>query len=75
MKSSPDVIPDYRPAQVAGNPIPNPQTDQEFTEMIEDSIADGEGVMIDQSGMTPARIARLKQLVESHPEWQGKVLW
>ncbi len=43
--------------------------------MIEDSIADGEGVMIDQSGMTPARIARLKQLVESHPEWQGKVLW
>ncbi|WP_280441001.1 hypothetical protein [Nocardia brasiliensis] len=75
VKSSPDVIPDYRPAQVAGNPIPNPQTDQEFTEMIEDSIADGEGVMIDQSGMTPARIARLKQLVESHPEWQGKVLW
>ncbi|WP_280398675.1 hypothetical protein [Nocardia carnea] len=75
VKSSPDVIPDYRPADVAGKPIPNPQTDDEFIEMIEDSLADGEGVMIDQSGMTEARKARLRQLVESHPEWQGKVLW
>ncbi len=75
VKSSPDVIPDYRPADVAGKPIPNPQTDDQFVEMIEDSLADGEGVMIDQSGMTEARIAHLRQLVESHPEWQGKVLW
>lgn len=75
VKSSPDVIPDYRPADVAGKQIPNPQTDNEFVEMIEDSLADGEGVMIDQSGMTEARKAHLRQLVESHPEWQGKVLW
>lgn len=43
--------------------------------MIEDSLADGEGVMVDQSGMTESRKAHLRQLVESHPEWQGKVLW
>ncbi|MFI2284001.1 hypothetical protein [Nocardia beijingensis] len=75
VKSSPDVIPDYRPAEVAGKPIPNPQTDQEFIDMIEDSLADGEGVMIDESGMTPARRAHLKELVENNPQWQGKVLW
>ncbi|MEU4432352.1 hypothetical protein AB0F65_16835 [Nocardia rhamnosiphila] len=75
VKSSPDVIPDYRPADVAGKPIPNIQTDEEFVEMVEDSLADGEGVMIDQSGMTEARKAHLRQIVESHPGWQGKVLW
>ncbi|MBH0778840.1 hypothetical protein [Nocardia bovistercoris] len=75
VKSSPDVIPDYRPASVAGQPIQNPQSEQDFIDMIEDSLADGESVMIDQSGMTPARIAQLKQVVANNPQWQGKVLW
>lgn len=75
VKSSPDVIPDYRPADVAGKPIPNIQSDEQFVEMIEDSLADGEGVMIDPSGMTETRQAHLRQIVDSHPEWQGKVLW
>ncbi|WP_109523154.1 MULTISPECIES: hypothetical protein [Nocardia] len=75
VKSSPDVIPDYRPAEVAGKPIANPQTDEQFIEMIEDSLADGEGVMIDESGMTPARKAHLQELVQNNPQWQGKVLW
>ncbi|WP_459547623.1 hypothetical protein [Nocardia sp. X0981] len=75
VKSSPDVIPDYRPADVAGKPIPNPQTDDEFVDMIEESLESGENVMIDQSGMSSARITRLKEIVQNHPEWQGKVLW
>ncbi|WP_433523023.1 hypothetical protein ACQPZ2_39325 [Nocardia pseudovaccinii] len=75
VKSSPDVIPDYRPAEVAGKPIANVQTDQEFIDMIQDSLDDGEGVMIDESGMTAERKARLQELVANNPKWQGKVLW
>ncbi|WP_019928522.1 hypothetical protein [Nocardia sp. BMG111209] len=75
VKSSPDVIPDYRPPQVAGNPISSPQSDQEFVDMINDSIASGEGVMIDESGMTAARKARLQEIVANNTQWQGKVLW
>ncbi|MQY26760.1 hypothetical protein [Nocardia aurantia] len=75
VKSSPDVIPDYRPPQVAGNPISNPQSDQEFIDMVNDSIASGEGVMIDESGMTADRKARLQEIVANNPQWQGKVLW
>ncbi|WP_067864229.1 hypothetical protein [Nocardia shimofusensis] len=74
VKSSPDTIPDYREKGVPGTPIPA-QTDEKFVQMIEDSLADGENVMIDESGMTPARKAHLQQLVANHPEWQGKVLW
>lgn len=75
VKSSPDVIPDYRHASVAGQPIPNPQTDEDFVDMIERSLNNGENVMIDESGMTTTRKAHLQQLVANHPEWQGKVIW
>lgn len=75
VKSSPDVIPDYRPPAVAGKPIANVQTDEDFVEMIQDSIDKGEGVMIDESGMSAERRARLQEIVANHPEWQGKVLW
>ncbi|MET7774116.1 hypothetical protein [Nocardia sp. NPDC005366] len=43
--------------------------------MIEDTLDKGENVMIDESGMTPARKAHLQQLVANNPQWQGRVLW
>lgn len=69
------MIPDYREKGVPGAAIANPQTDEQFVRMIEKSLSRGENVMIDESGMTPARKAHLQQVVENHPEWQGKVLW
>ncbi|MFC8042344.1 hypothetical protein [Nocardia sp. NPDC057353] len=74
VKSSPDTIPDYREKGVPGTPIPA-QSDEKFVEMIEESLIDGQNVMIDESGMTAERKAHLQELVENHPEWRGKVLW
>ena len=59
----------------AGLPIRNPQTVGQFTNMVNDSLESGEGVMLDPDGMSPARLAQLQQVVADHPEWLGKVLW
>jgi hypothetical protein len=73
VKSSPDLRPSYRTG--AGQPIANPQTTQEFTTMINDELGEGQNVMLDPDGMSPARLAQLQQVVADHPEWAGKVLW
>ncbi|WP_206055250.1 hypothetical protein [Nocardia sp. CS682] len=73
VKSSPDSHPSYRPE--AGKPIPNPQTDEAFTRMVDKDIATGEKVLLDPDGMSPARRAHLEQLVANNPNWQGKVVW
>ena len=73
VKSSPDFRPSYRAG--AGRPVINPQTTQQFTQMIDDELAKGENVMLDPDGMSPGRLAHLQQVVANHPEWLGKVLW
>ncbi|WP_345499243.1 hypothetical protein [Nocardia callitridis] len=73
VKSSPDSQPGYRPD--AGKEITNPQSDDKFVKMINKDIATGENVLIDPDGMSPARRARLEQIVANNPEWQGKVIW
>ncbi|MFQ6391995.1 hypothetical protein ACLMAJ_00930 [Nocardia sp. KC 131] len=73
VKSSPDSQPGYRPG--AGQPIPNPQTDEQFTKMIDKDIATGENVLLDPDGMSAARRAHLDQLVANNPNWRGKVVW
>ncbi|MEV4155561.1 hypothetical protein AB0J48_21285 [Nocardia salmonicida] len=73
VKSSPDSQPSYRPN--AGQEIGNPQSDEKFVKMINKDLADDENVLIDPDGMSPARRARLEQLVSEHPEWEGKVVW
>jgi len=73
IKSSPDSVPSY--SRVAGAPIPNPQSTQDFTDMINDSLGKGENVLLDPDGMSPARLAQLQQVVEDNPAWQGRVLW
>jgi hypothetical protein len=74
IKSSPDLRPSTA-SQGAGTPIPNPQSTQDFTDMINESLADGEPVLLDPDGMSPARLAQLQQVVEDNPSWQGRVLW
>ncbi len=74
IKSSPDLRPSTA-SQGAGTPILNPQTSQDFTNMINDSLARGENVLLDPDGMSPARLAQLQQVVENNPSWEGRVLW
>ncbi|MCM6776053.1 hypothetical protein NDR87_19840 [Nocardia sp. CDC159] len=73
VKSSPDARPSYRPG--AGTPIPNPQTEQEFMDMVNKDLASGENVLVDPDGMSAARRALLEGLVAKNPHWQGKVIW
>jgi hypothetical protein len=73
VKSSPDHQPSYRPE--AGKEIPNPQSDDKFVRMVEKDLADGENIMLDPDGMSPARRAHLEELVSNKPEWQGRVVW
>ncbi|WP_191094307.1 hypothetical protein [Nocardia colli] len=73
VKSSPDTPPSYHP-----NPAKarlKPQTDAQFTSMIEKDLAAGEKILIDPDGMSPARRAALEQLVANNPQWRGKVVW
>ena len=73
VKSSPDVTPDY--TKRPGMPIREPQTDGDVTDMVNKELGQGINVLLDPHGMTPARLARMKELVASHPEWEGKVIW
>lgn len=73
VKSSPDVKPDY--SKGAGQPIPNPQTDAKFTEMIDTELGKGQKVLLDPHGMTATRLAHLQELVAGNPEWEGQVTW
>lgn len=73
IKSSPDVRPSYRPSP--GHPIQGPQNDQQFTDMIDKELNDGQNVMLDPDGMTPTRLAHFQQLVANNPAWQGRVVW
>jgi hypothetical protein len=73
LKSSPDSIPSYSPD--AGTPISNPQTPQQFTNMINKDLAKGENILLDPDGMSPARLAQLQQVVENNPAWLGRVVW
>lgn len=73
VKSSPDVRPSYRPG--AGRPISNPQTDADFTNMVNKELGKGLKVLLDPDGMTPTRLAQLQELAASHSEWEGKVTW
>ncbi|MEU0874148.1 hypothetical protein [Nocardia brasiliensis] len=73
VKSSPDSQPGYRPG--AGQPITNPQTDADFTKMIDKDLATGEKVLVDPDGMSPARRAHLEEMVANNPNWRGKVVW
>ncbi len=73
VKSSPDFQPSYRPD--AGQAIRDPQSPDEFTQMINRELTKGENVMLDPDGMSPGRLAQLQQVVADHPEWVGKVVW
>ncbi|MBO0832789.1 MAG: hypothetical protein J2P29_12555 [Actinobacteria bacterium] len=73
VKSSPDITPDY--TKRPGMPIPHPQTDAKVTDMINEQLNDNINVLLDPHGMSPARLAHIKELVASHPEWRGKVVW
>jgi hypothetical protein len=73
VKSSPDMRPSYRPSP--GKPIPNPQSEQDFTNMINEELSQGQNVLLDPDGMSPGRLAQLKALTESNPAWHGKVIW
>lgn len=73
VKSSPDQRPSYRPSP--GQPIPNPQTPQQFTDMVNEELANGQNVLLDADGMSPGRLAQLEQIVNNNPAWQGKVIW
>ncbi|MCO5995462.1 putative T7SS-secreted protein [Actinoallomurus rhizosphaericola] len=73
VKSSPDIRPSYRPNP--GQPISSPQSDQQFTDMIDKELNNGQNVLLDPDGMTPARLARLQQIVANNPSWQGRVVW
>lgn len=73
VKSSPDITPDY--TKRPGLPIREPQTDGDINDMINDQLDDNTNVLLDPHGMSPARLAHIKELVASHPEWRGKVVW
>jgi hypothetical protein len=73
VKSSPDVRPSYRPG--AGTPISTPQTDTQFTDMVNNELAQGQKVLLDPDGMTPTRLAQLQEVVANNPQWQGQVVW
>jgi hypothetical protein len=73
VKSSPDLRPSYRPG--AGSPISNPQSDTQFTDMINEELGKGQKVLLDPDGMTPTRLANLQELVANNPDWQGQVIW
>jgi len=73
VKSSPDLRPSYRPG--AGSPISNPQSDTQFTDMINEELRKGQKVLLDPDGMTPTRLANLQELVANNPDWQGEVVW
>jgi hypothetical protein len=73
VKSSPDVRPSY--ADRPGEPIAKPQTDATFTRMIDKELGQGQKVLLDPDGMTPARLAHLQELVANNPDWQGQVVW
>lgn len=73
VKSSPDITPDY--TKRPGLPIRNPQTDGDVTGMVNKELGKGINVLLDPHGMSPARLAHIKELVAGHPEWGGKVIW
>jgi hypothetical protein len=73
VKSSPDVQPST--SRRPGQPIPNPQSTQEFSDMINNELDRGENVLLDSDGMTPERLAQLKAITDHNPAWQGKVAW
>jgi hypothetical protein len=73
VKSSPDTQPSYRPN--AGQQIPNPQTDQRFTSMVDKELTQGNSVILDPDGMTPDRLSHLQELVRNNSAWNGRVVW
>lgn len=73
VKSSPDITPDY--TKRPGLPIREPQTDSDINDMVNGQLDDNTNVLLDPHGMSPARLAHVKELVASHPEWRGKVIW
>jgi hypothetical protein len=73
VKSSPDMQPRY--TKNPGQPIANPQPDARFTKMINKELDQGVNVLLDPHGMTPERLAHLRELVAGNPEWDGKVVW
>lgn len=72
VKSSPDIAPDY--SKQAGQPI-QPQSDARFARMVNKELGQNINVLLDPHGMSPARLAHLKEVVASHSEWGGKVVW
>jgi hypothetical protein len=73
VKSSPDVQPPW--GRNPGQSIPNAQSPEEFTNMVRKELTNGQNVILDPIGMTPARLSQMKQIVAGHPEWLGKVIW
>lgn len=73
VKSSPDMQPRY--SKNPGQPIANPQSDARFTKMINKEVDQGVNVLLDPHGMTPERLAHLRELVAGNPGWVGKVVW
>jgi hypothetical protein len=73
VKSSPDLQPST--GRNPGLAIPKPQSIQGFVEMIDGELSRGEGVLLDPDGMSSARLAQLRAIIEQNPAWQGKVIW
>jgi hypothetical protein len=73
LKSSPDSIPGY--SSDAGTPINNPQSIAAFETSVSRELAQGNNVLLDPDGMSPARLAQLQQVVENNPDWLGRVVW
>ncbi|MFC4123693.1 hypothetical protein [Nocardia rhizosphaerae] len=73
VKSSPDITPFYTKAP--GKPIPHPQSDEKFIDMINEDIASGEKILLDPVGMSDARKTHIKDLILAHPEWYDHVVW
>lgn len=73
VKSSPDLQPSYRPD--SGKPIETPQTDAKFVGMVNKQPGKGTGVLLDSEGMTAERQSHLREVVEQHPEWAGRIRW
>jgi len=73
VKSWPDLRPSY--ARNPGQPILDPQSSQDFAEMIKEELGKGENVLVDPDGMTAERQAMLRMVTVSNPDWKGKVIW
>ena len=73
VKSSPDIVPGY--STKAGMPIDPPQSTAKFTGMINFELTKGNNVLLDPIGMSPERLTQIQKIVDSHPAWQGRVVW